>query len=120
MFYEIRDRHFSNVFDFLKSQAQHLQSVSDVSGYYLFSSSELRVSYCDRPKSGVRRPSAVNNFFKHLLLLNRWANFDETWQGCFLGEALQKSFKEFNFIHNSGCHAIKRKKNCKIFENLLL
>ena len=65
----------------------------------------LRVSYCDCPMSGVRQ---------HLLLLNHWANLDETWQGCFLGEALQKLFKEFNSIHNSGCHDNqKEKKNAK-------
>ena len=50
---------------------------------------------------------------------NHWANLDETWQGCSLGEALQKLFKEFNSIHNSGCHGNQKEKKCKIFENLL-
>ena len=30
-------------------------------------------------------------FFKHLLLPNRWANVDQTWHECFLGGPLQKS-----------------------------
>ena len=88
----------------------------------LFSSPEhkvLMVSFCDRPMSGVRRPSCVvHNFFKHLLLLNHWANLDETWQGCSLGEALPKLFKRLN--SNSGCHGNQKEKNSKIFENLLL
>ena len=70
----------------------------------------LKVSYCDRPMSGVRRLSLVNNFFKHLLLLNHWVNVDETWQGCSLGEAFQNLFKEFNYIHNSGCHGNQKEK----------
>ena len=94
----------------------------------LFSSPEhkaLMVSFCDRPMSGVRRPSCVvHNFLKHLLLLNHWANLDETWQGCSLGEALPKLFKRLNSTLNSGCHGNqkekkKKKKNCKIFEKLL-
>ena len=80
----------------------------------------LRVSYCDRPMSGVCRQASANNFFKRLLLLNHRANLDETWQGCSLGEALQNLFKEFNSIHNSGCPGNQMEKNCKIFENLLL
>ena len=87
----------------------------------------LMGSFCDRPMFGVRRPSCVvrrasyvvHNFFKHLLLLNQWANLDETWQGCSLGEALPKSFKRLNSTNNSGCHG-NRKKKRKIFENLLL
>ena len=59
--------------------------------------------------SDVRRPSSVNNFFKHLLQKHR-ANLHETWQECSLGEALPKLFKEFNSTHNSGCHGKKRKK----------
>ena len=50
----------------------------------LFSSPEhkvLMVSFCDRPIS------VVHNFFKHRLLLNHWANLDETLQGCSFGEA---------------------------------
>ena len=98
---------------------------------YFFSSPEhkvLMVSFCNRPMSGVRRASSVvrrpscvvHNFFKHLLLLNQWANLDETWQGCSLGEALQKWFKRLNSTHNSGCHGNQKEKNSKIFENLLL
>ena len=92
--------------------------------FLLLSSPEhkvLMVSFCDRPMSGVRRPSCVvHNFFKHLLLLNQWANLDETWQGCSLGEALPKLFKKLNSNHNSGCHGNQKEKNSKIFENLLL
>ena len=82
----------------------------------LFSSPEqkvLMVSFCDRPTSCV-----VHNFFKHLL--NHWANLDETWQGCSLGEALPKLFKRLNSNHNSGCHGNKKENNNRIFENLLL
>ena len=46
----------------------------------------------------------VNNFFKHLLLPNRWDNLDQTWQECSLGGPLQKLFTEFGSIKNSGCH----------------
>ena len=53
----------------------------------------------------VRCPSCVvNNFFKHLLLPNRWANLDQTWQECSLGGPLQKFFTEFDSIKNSGYH----------------
>ena len=53
----------------------------------------------------VRCPSSVvNNFFKHLLLPNRWASLDQTWQECSLGDPLQKLFTEFDSIKNSGCH----------------
>ena len=53
----------------------------------------------------VRCPSCVvNNFFKHLLLPNRLANLDQTWQECSLGGPLQKLFTEFDSIKNSGCH----------------
>ena len=56
----------------------------------------------------VRCPSCViNNFFKHLLLPNRWANLDQTWQECSLGRPLQKLFTEFDSIKNSGCHGNK-------------
>ena len=58
----------------------------------VFSSHEHKVlmaSFCDHPMSGVHCLSCViHNFFKHLLLLNHWANLDETWQGCSLGQAL--------------------------------
>ena len=81
----------------------------------------LMVSFCDRPMSVVcRASSVVHNFFKHLLLLNHWANLDETWQGCSLGEALPKLFKRLNSSQNSGCHGNQKEKNRKIFENLLL
>ena len=78
----------------------------------------LRVSYCDRPMSGVLRLSSVNNFFKYLLLLNHSANLDETRQGCSLGEALQQMFKNLIPSITLVAMATKRKK-CKIFENLL-
>ena len=84
---------------------------------FFFSSPEhkvLMVSFCDRPMSGVRRPSCVvHNFFKHLLLLNHWANLDDTWQGCSLGEALPKLFKRLNSNHNSGCHGNQKEKIAK-------
>ena len=32
----------------------------------------------------------VNNFFKHLLLPNRWASLDQTWQECSFGGPLKK------------------------------
>ena len=48
--------------------------------------------------------SVVNNFFKHLLLPNRWVNLDQTWQKCSLGGPLQELFTEFDSIKNSGCH----------------
>ena len=71
----------------------------------------VMVSFCDRPMSGVRRPSwVIHNFFKHILLLNHWANLDETWQGCSLGEALPKLFKRLNSNHNSGCHGNQKEK----------
>ena len=46
----------------------------------------------------------VNNFFKHLLLPNCWANLDQTWQECSLGGPLQKVFTEFDSVKNSDCH----------------
>ena len=83
----------------------------------LFSSPEhvFRGSYCDRSLSGVR-PSvhlSVNNFFKNLLLQNRTANLDKTWQESSLGEAVQKLLKEFNSNKNSGCHGNKMAENGK-------
>ena len=66
----------------------------------------FRVVRC--PSCVVRRTSyVVNNFFKHLLLPNRWANLDQTWQECSLGGPLQKLFTEFYSIKNSGCHGNK-------------
>ena len=74
------------------------------------------VSFCDRPMSVVRRPlCVVYNFFKNLLLLNHWANLDETWKGCFLGEALPKLFKRLSSTYNSGRHSNKKERNSKIF-----
>ena len=49
----------------------------------------FRVTGC--PSSVVRRPSCVDRrqqLFKHQLLLNRWANLDQTWQECSLGGPL--------------------------------
>ena len=90
----------------------------------IFSSPEhkvLMVNFCDRPMSGVCHSSCVvHNFFKHCLLPNHWANLDETWQECSLGEALPKVFKRLNSNHNSGCHGNLKEKYSKIFENLLL
>ena len=82
--------------------------------YFFFSSPEhnvLIVSFCDRPMS------VVHNFFKHLLLLNHWANLAETWQGCSLGEALPKLFKRLNSTHNSGCRCNQKEKK-KIAKSL--
>ena len=42
----------------------------------------FRVTGC--PSCVVRR----EQFFKHQLLLNRWANLDQTWQECSLGGPL--------------------------------
>ena len=69
----------------------------------------------------VRCPSCVvNNFFKHLLLQNRWANLDQTWQECSLGGPLQKLFTEFDSIKNSGCHGNKIGFFKQFFKNLFL
>ena len=62
----------------------------------------------------------VNNFFKHLLLQNRWANLDQTWQECSLGGPLQKLFKEFDSIKNSGCHGNEIEFLKQFLKNLLL
>ena len=71
--------------------------------------------------SEVRCPSCiVNNFFKHLLLPNCWANLDQTWQECFLGGPLQKLFTEFDSIKNSGCHGNEIEFLKQFFKNLLL
>ena len=73
----------------------------------LFSSPEhkvLRVSYCDRPLSVVRRPSSVVrklfylNIFSSettLLLWNHSLDFDQTSQEWSLGGPLPKLFKWF-------------------------
>ena len=62
----------------------------------------------------------VNNFFKHLLLPNRWTNLDQTWQECSLGGPLQKSFTEFYSIKNFGCHGNKIEFLSNSLKNLLL
>ena len=67
----------------------------------------------------VMCPSCVvNNFFKHLLLPNRLANLDRTWQECFLGGPLQKLFTEFDSIKISGCHGNKMGFFKQFFKNL--
>ena len=69
----------------------------------------------------VRCPlCVVNNFFKHLLLQNRWANLDQTWQECSFGGPLQKLFTEFDSIKNSGCLGNKIQFFKQFFKNLLL
>ena len=69
----------------------------------------------------VRCPSCVvNNFFKHLLLPNRWANLDQTWQECSLGGPLKKLFTEFDSIKNSGCHGNEIEFFKQFFKNLHL
>ena len=62
----------------------------------------------------------VNNFFKHLLLPNRWAYLDQTWQECSLGGPLQKLFTEFDSIKNSGCHGNEIEFFKQLFKNLLV
>ena len=64
--------------------------------------------------------SVVNNFFKHLLLPNRWANLKQVWQECSLGCPFQKLFKEFDSIKNSGCHGNEMDFFKQFFKNLLL
>ena len=64
--------------------------------------------------------SVVSNFFKHLLLPNRWANLDQTWQKCSLGGPLQKLFTEFDSIENSGCHGNEIEFFKQFLKNLLL
>ena len=79
----------------------------------------FRVVKC--PSSVVRCASCVvNNFFKHLLLPNRWANLDQTWQECSLGGPIQKLFTEFDSIKNSGCHGNEIDFFKQFFKNLLL
>ena len=62
----------------------------------------------------------VNNFFKHLLLPNRRANLDQTWQECSLGGPLQKLFTESDSIKNSGCHGNEIEFFKQFFKNFLL
>ena len=87
------------------------EKVLEINIFSFFSSPEhkvLGVSYCDRPMSIVCRPSSVNNFFKHLL--NHRANLDETWQGCSLGNDLQKCSKNLIPSITLVAMATKRKK----------
>ena len=70
--------------------------------------------------TSVRRLSfVVNNFFKHLLLPNRLANLDQTWQECSLGGPLQKLFTEFDSLKNSGCHGNEIEFFKQFFKNRL-
>ena len=62
----------------------------------------------------------MNNFLKHLLLPNRWANLDQTWQEYSLGGLLKKLFTEFDSIKNSGCHGNEIEFFKQFFKNLLL
>ena len=69
----------------------------------------------------VMCPSCVvNNFFEHLLLPNRRANLDQTWQECSLGGPLQNLFTEFDSIKISGCHGNEIEFFKQFFKNLLL
>ena len=69
----------------------------------------------------VMCPSCVvNNFFKHFLLPNRWANLDQTWQECSLGGPLKNLFTEYDSIKNSGCHGNEIEFFKQFFKNLLL
>ena len=45
-----------------------------------------------RASSVVRRPSCVNFLHFHLLLQNRWADFNQTWWGSSLGGGDPKLF----------------------------
>ena len=62
----------------------------------------------------------VNNFFKHLLCPNGWANLYKILQECSLGGLLQKLFTEFDSIKNSGCHGNEIEFFKQFFKNLLL
>ena len=80
-------------------------------GLWIFSSPEhdvLKGSYYGGPVSiGI-----VNNSFKYFLLLNRWANLDETWQEY-------SSLKTFS-MKNSGCYSNQMEFSKQLFKNLLL
>ena len=65
-------------------------------------------------------PCVVNNFFKHLLLPNRWANLDQTWQECSLGGPLQKLLSQFDSIKNCDCNGQEMEFFKQFFKNLLL
>ena len=75
-------------------------------GFHISASGAIQGHYGPLVFRVVRCPSCVvNNFFKHLLLPNRWANLDKTWQECSLGSPLQKVFTKFDSNKNSGCHS---------------
>ena len=77
--------------------------------YLFFSSPEhkvLKVSYCDHPVSGVRRPSCVvNNSFKAHLLLNYWTNFKIISHKCSPEAPLPKLLKWFRSAEQNGCQS---------------
>ena len=92
---------FANAFDFDKAKLLFKVNVvhnSCITFDFLahLSTTCSRGAFRDGPVSVVRHPSciirhapcAVNNCFKHLLLPNRWANLDQTWQECSLGGPL--------------------------------
>ena len=56
---------------------------------------------------------------KHLLLLNREADLDQTCQKCSLRGPLQKLFTEFDSIKNSGCHGNEIEFFKQFLKNLL-
>ena len=57
---------------------------------------------------GIYRENVNNCLKRHLL--NHLANVDEISQGCSLGGALSKLFKEINSMQNSGCHGNQKEK----------
>ena len=65
-------------------------------------------------------PSVVHHeqFFKCLLLLNHWANLDQTRHESFLGGPLQKLYTEFDSIKNSGCNGNQMEFFKHFFKNL--
>ena len=65
-------------------------------------------------KADVRLPSSVNNWH---LLLNHWANLNQTSQEWSLGGTNWKLFKELVSKQNSGCHSNQKKK--KTLKNFL-
>ena len=70
------------------------------------------------PASSVRL--SVNNFYKWLLLLNQWTDFEITSQECSLSGPLLKLIKEFYSKKNVGCCSIRKVENCQNFKNLLV
>ena len=94
------------------SKGYFLRGVIFYKSKFFSSSGAFRVVMC---------PSCVvNNFFKHLLLPNRWANLDQTWQEWSLGGPLQNLFTEFYSIKNSGCQGNEIEFFKQFFKNLLL